>query len=214
MAEVTDLNAFNRRFRKILDLPKFEEINARLARGESIEHVARVIQSEMGYCTKIKSETLVRLLREYRHQVLGIVLSPDDPRANNLRAMMEPHLKEQVDIFERYVWLVNVQTERVARAVQNETQMPMLLPTIGMAIEQLRGTLKEFTEYQLQTGLIAREPVKHEVDIKSLDYGTLLAVEAQRRDRFRKATSRLIESIRGNTDEPEEPEDDEPETVQ
>lgn len=154
------------RFRRILGLPRFQEVHERLASGETPEYVARVIHEEMRVLTDLKRTSLVTLLRQYRAEAIGIPVDPDDPAAEQRRQALEAQLSEKVDVAEELMWLVQVQKKRVRMFFEKEVDRSLgpgkanPLEDFGWRdVSVLAETLERLGDFQVKTGLVRRAPI-------------------------------------------------------
>src|SRR5262245_42869690 len=105
------------RWRILRQLPRFPEIVDRLKEGQNPDYVAKLIQGEMGELTNLEPLVLANLLRQYRAEVIGVVAVDDGDAAPD---GLDRALKEKVNLYEQYAFLVNAQTWRVKRALIRE----------------------------------------------------------------------------------------------
>jgi hypothetical protein len=201
------------KWKRIRQLSRFDEVVSRLKEGQSPDYIARLVQEEMKECTDLSQSALSNLLRQYRAQVLGVVAVEDGGPGPDA---LDRALKEKVDLYEQYAFLVNAQTWRVKRALTREAkQGGGMLANLYRDLDVLRQTLKDFSDFQLETGMIRRQPVTIDASLKSetLSMSMLLTADAATRDEARAATQELVKLLGQPAAEAEIGSPDEEETL-
>src|SRR5262245_10509815 len=184
------------KWKVLRQLPRFDEVVTRLREGQAPDYVARLIQEEMKQCVDLDRATLSNLLRQYRAEVIGVVAVEDGAIGAD---GLDRALKEKVDLYEQYAFLVNAQTWRVKRALKREAQQSGMLANLYRDMDVLRQTLKDFADFQLETGMIRRQPVMIDASLKStatqVSMSMLLNADAATRDEARAATQQLVKLL-------------------
>lgn len=187
------------KWKLIRQLPRFDEVVNRLKEGQSPDYVATVIQGEMKELTDLDRTVLSNLLRQYRAEVIGVVAVEDGDRAGDSDGL-DRALTAKVNLYEQYAFLVNAQTWRVKRAIQRESkQGGGMLANLYRDLDVLRQTLKDFADFQLETGMLRRQPVMIDASLKSeatsVSMYMLLTADAATRDEARAATQQLVKLL-------------------
>lgn len=183
------------KWKKLRALPRFSEIVQRLKEGQSPDYVARLIQDEMGEWADLPLVAISNLLRQYR-VVIGVVAVEDGtPGADPLDRM----LTEKVNLYEQYAFLINAQSWRIKRALARESKQSGMLASLYRDMDVLRQSLKDFADFQLETGMIRRQPVLLDATLKNdrtqVSMSMLLSADAATRDEARNATQQLMQLL-------------------
>lgn len=184
------------KWRQLRSLPRFEEVVDRLKEGQSPDYVARLIHEDMKELTDLPEVVVSNLLRQYRAEVIGVVAVDDGGDGAD---GLDHALKEKVNLYEQYAFLVNAQSWRVKRALAREGKQQGMMASLYRDLDVLRQTLKDFAEFQIETGMIRRQPVTLDATLRSestqVSMSMLLSADAATREEARSATNQLMKLL-------------------
>ena len=196
--------------RRLLALPRLDEIHQRLADGQAPDFVAKVIRDEMRCLVDVSATTVGDTLRAYRAQVIGLVLAPEsavllEAERGDLDAQLRKRLKSTVDLFERSEWLINVLTYRAELVLRME-EATGVRQDVVRDLDLLRQALRDYVQLQLETGRLRRVPIelKSDVNLRTLDMTKLLEADARSRQELRNAAELALKMVRGELPPPVE----------
>lgn len=102
------------------------------------------------------------------------------------------NLTSRIDGMGRLGWLIDVQTERVHKALKLEGKM--VVTTTNEAVKQLGTLLEKYINFQIETGIEASVPQEHVITIDNRVNAFLDQTVRDSADDMAMAASRLIEA--------------------
>jgi hypothetical protein len=187
----------NDKWKALRSLPRFDEIVQRLKEGQSPDYVARLIQDEMGEWKEEPLTVISNRLRQYRAEVIGVVAVEDGADGPD---PLDRMLTEKVNLYEQYAFLINAQSWRIKRALTRESKQTGMLASLYRDMDVLRQSLKDFADFQMETGMVRRQPVLLDATLSNqtgttVSMSMMLNADAATRNEARAATNELLKLL-------------------
>lgn len=156
----------------------------RLRMGQGIYAVVRVCQHEWGVMRTSSTKSMARGMRSYRDKTVGIlhvapaietragVTRSDRRDAAELLGMRGKRIVSKLDGLGRLMWLIEVQTDRVAVLCERE-QEALPFKITGKEVMTLGKLLGDYMKLQMDLGLLETKPHEFNLNIKHKFAGLL-----------------------------------------
>jgi hypothetical protein len=139
-------------FKRLKDLPNFQTIRLKLASGISCESVAEWMQVNVGQCTDVKRDTLVRQLYRFRESIPPAEIAPVQLVKMHQKVEQFTH---QLSAHDELVKIIEYQLVRLGKLVEMEEKMAMgVLPTMGTEMDRMVKYLSNLAVLRGEMGLI------------------------------------------------------------
>jgi hypothetical protein len=150
------------------------EVWARLSaakkRGVSIyDQLAYRMKTQWGLFPNLSEWHVSRAIMHYEQRIFGAigVVETVPELAEWAKTQLETakQIVEKVDGLDTLSNAIRVQVNRIEGAVEREKSLGMLMPYLFKEFRVLRELTKTYMEYQLEFGLVQRQPLKFQVGI-------------------------------------------------
>lgn len=184
-------------------------IDSMLTNGDTTLSVAERIQGEWGSCGSVKTPTLDKQLQRYRKDILEPRLLMAAEIAEAAGVSMSKGMKkfrEQVDVMDRLNQTINMQTQRIHKAYEEEARKGgkgKLDQNLNKELRVLTDMCKVLAGLQLETGVVRRVPKQVQGFFQQLNSNELkeFRVEMTQNDTTLKALATLKQVIQEAADE-------------
>ncbi len=151
-------------FKRIKDLPNYDEVHHKIVSNVSPQSIARWIQDDCGLCEDITSASLVATLYRYKRSIPYEERTPKEMTAIARRVEQFPH---ELSVLEETTRLYEIQTTRVAQLIDIEDDAGEPLRALGVEMDRGMKYLQQIAELKAKLGLIG----DHGEQRSAMDFG-------------------------------------------
>jgi len=144
-------------FKRLRELPFFEELDRKIKMNIAVEEIARWIQEDKMQLTDLKRESLVRQLYRYKASIPPGEIAEVEPLFFH-KAIEK--LKRGVNEIEELEKLYLFQLKRISMDARTEEKINKLFSGMNKEIQLAADLLEKLIEKKMELGLLSREPQK------------------------------------------------------
>lgn len=147
-------------YQRLIDLgpERLTQLEGRMAKAEPSHMLADIIQQEWGLCKDVERRTLARQISRYRNQMVTPKMAAlyEAGQGGEKAEKALKVLYNQCNVLEELHDLYETQKQRIQKAVQNESKLPVLLKDVDFQIDTARKILADMAHVQLEVGILRR----------------------------------------------------------
>ena len=170
------------------------EVYHRLKLGQPVYKICKICKEEWNLMPKTEIRSLTRAMTKFRDKAIGEIQTLQDSKEKKVLSKKARRIKKSLDALGSLRWMVDIQAERYALAVEKEKQVGGIqLKETNRTYKELREAVGLLVDAEIRLGVLDSKPAELNVAVKHTFDGVLQHTVGQDGTAMVSATQKFLE---------------------